>query len=199
MRSARLRCARGLVGSARAFDLLVYSLKCVQATTRAALPCRLAARYLRSTETDPQLAKIRAERGYSYTDTIAISPEKLPNYEAKIKSFYDEHLHTDEEIRCVGACMMRRRRRRRCARIEHEWRQSGDRRALRVAVDVSCGSRLKRFGGGGGDSAPCILGASIARTSAAASTSAAATSAVSCGDDNCHAVLVAAVAATTCA
>lgn len=52
-----------------------------------------------SHETDPQLAKIRTERGYSYVDFITISPDKLPNYEEKLKIFFKEHLHTDEEIR----------------------------------------------------------------------------------------------------
>ncbi|KAM0988642.1 hypothetical protein FF1_012662 [Malus domestica] len=50
-------------------------------------------------ETDEELKKIREERGYSYMDFCEVCPEKLPNYEEKIKNFFEEHLHTDEEIR----------------------------------------------------------------------------------------------------
>lgn len=50
-------------------------------------------------EDDPKLQEIRLERGYSYTDQITVSPDKLPGYETKILSFYKEHIHYDEEIR----------------------------------------------------------------------------------------------------
>lgn len=54
-------------------------------------------------ETDEELKKIRETRGYSYMDFCEVCPEKLPNYEEKIKNFFEEHLHTDEEIRyCVA-------------------------------------------------------------------------------------------------
>jgi len=52
-------------------------------------------------EDDPLLAKIRSERGYSYTDIVHVCPEKLPEYETKIKNFYREHIHYDEEIRYI--------------------------------------------------------------------------------------------------
>ncbi|XP_032070591.1 1,2-dihydroxy-3-keto-5-methylthiopentene dioxygenase [Thamnophis elegans] len=52
-------------------------------------------------ETDPELAKIRKEKNYSWMDIITISKDMLPNYEEKIKTFYEEHLHLDDEIRYI--------------------------------------------------------------------------------------------------
>jgi len=52
-------------------------------------------------EDDTDLEKIRDDRGYNYKDVITVSPEKLPEYEKKIKSFFEEHIHADEEIRYV--------------------------------------------------------------------------------------------------
>ncbi|KAL0026501.1 hypothetical protein WJX77_003059 [Trebouxia sp. C0004] len=52
-------------------------------------------------ENDPTLKAIRADRNYSYQDVITIRPDTLPNYEEKLKSFFEEHLHTDEEIRYI--------------------------------------------------------------------------------------------------
>lgn len=48
-----------------------------------------------------QLEEIKAKRGYTYEDEITCSKDCLPNYEEKLKMFYKEHLHTDEEIRYV--------------------------------------------------------------------------------------------------
>ncbi|XP_056151746.1 acireductone dioxygenase [Lampris incognitus] len=50
-------------------------------------------------ETDPQLAQIRKDKGYSYMDIIDIHKDRLPNYEDKLKMFFEEHLHLDDEIR----------------------------------------------------------------------------------------------------
>ncbi|KAM8932033.1 acireductone dioxygenase isoform 2-T2 [Lycaon pictus] len=52
-------------------------------------------------ENDPELEKIRKERNYSWMDIITISKDKLPNYEEKLRMFYEEHLHVDEEIRYI--------------------------------------------------------------------------------------------------
>jgi 1,2-dihydroxy-3-keto-5-methylthiopentene dioxygenase len=51
---------------------------------------------------DLKLAQIKIDRGYTYTDMVHLSPDKLPNYDEKIKNFYREHIHYDEEIRfCI--------------------------------------------------------------------------------------------------
>uniref|UniRef100_A0A5F5PT89 Acireductone dioxygenase n=1 Tax=Equus caballus TaxID=9796 RepID=A0A5F5PT89_HORSE len=52
-------------------------------------------------ENDPELEKIRKERNYSWMDIITICKDKLPNYEEKIKIFYEEHLHLDDEVRYI--------------------------------------------------------------------------------------------------
>lgn len=54
-----------------------------------------------SKESSERLEAIRRVRSYSYEDVIEVSKDTLPNYEEKIKCFYEEHLHTDEEIRYV--------------------------------------------------------------------------------------------------
>ncbi|KAK5664167.1 hypothetical protein OQA88_383 [Cercophora sp. LCS_1] len=46
--------------------------------------------------------ELASERGYKNRDEITVSPEKMGDvYEAKVKSFFDEHLHEDEEIRYI--------------------------------------------------------------------------------------------------
>uniref|UniRef100_A0A3P9KXM1 Acireductone dioxygenase n=1 Tax=Oryzias latipes TaxID=8090 RepID=A0A3P9KXM1_ORYLA len=52
-------------------------------------------------DSDPELSRIREERGYSYMDIITIHEDTLPNYEEKLRMFYEEHLHLDDEIRYI--------------------------------------------------------------------------------------------------
>ena len=41
-------------------------------------------------EKEGKLAEIRAQRGYTYSDCITCTPEKLPNYEQKVLSVCNE-------------------------------------------------------------------------------------------------------------
>ncbi|KAJ1918636.1 1,2-dihydroxy-3-keto-5-methylthiopentene dioxygenase [Tieghemiomyces parasiticus] len=46
-----------------------------------------------------KLESVAKERGYRNRDEVRIAPGLLPDYEKKIKMFFDEHIHEDEEIR----------------------------------------------------------------------------------------------------
>jgi len=48
-------------------------------------------------EKDGTLDKICTDRGYTYRDEV--SSTKIPNLDEKLKNFFEEHLHDDEEIR----------------------------------------------------------------------------------------------------
>ncbi|KAJ8064614.1 hypothetical protein OCU04_006941 [Sclerotinia nivalis] len=46
--------------------------------------------------------KLASDRSYKNRDVITVSPEKMGDvYEEKVKMFFNEHLHEDEEIRYI--------------------------------------------------------------------------------------------------
>lgn len=49
-----------------------------------------------------EVDKIMATMGYKNRDEVCCAPGKLPDYESKIKMFFKEHIHEDEEIRLIA-------------------------------------------------------------------------------------------------
>lgn len=50
---------------------------------------------------DPRLSQLRDDRGYNYADIISIHRDHLPEFDKKIKAFFEEHIHDAEEIRYI--------------------------------------------------------------------------------------------------
>ena len=62
---------------------------------------KLGVLYYRFNDVDG-VNKLAQQRGYKNRDEITVSPEKMGEiYEEKVKSFFHEHLHEDEEIRYI--------------------------------------------------------------------------------------------------
>ncbi|KAJ4379126.1 1,2-dihydroxy-3-keto-5-methylthiopentene dioxygenase [Didymella sp. IMI 355093] len=56
----------------------------------------------RHVTSDEEVNALAKERSYKNRDEITVSPEKMGDiYEDKVKSFFHEHLHEDEEIRYI--------------------------------------------------------------------------------------------------
>ena len=52
-------------------------------------------------ENNEKFKQIRKDRGYTYCDFLELSKDKVADYDAKLKIFFSEHLHADEEIRFI--------------------------------------------------------------------------------------------------
>ncbi|XP_002738968.1 acireductone dioxygenase-like [Saccoglossus kowalevskii] len=48
-----------------------------------------------------KLDEIRKERNYNYEDEVEATRETLPSYDATLEMWYEEHIHSDEEIRFI--------------------------------------------------------------------------------------------------
>ncbi|EFJ29390.1 hypothetical protein SELMODRAFT_410270 [Selaginella moellendorffii] len=52
-------------------------------------------------ESDPKLEEIKVERGYNYWEKITVSREAMADFDARVGGFFQEHMHSQEEIRLI--------------------------------------------------------------------------------------------------
>ena len=50
---------------------------------------------------ESELDALCQARQYKNRDELTVSPDRLPNYEEKLRVFFEEHIHEDEEIRFI--------------------------------------------------------------------------------------------------
>jgi len=56
---------------------------------------------MKTFHSDGRIQQIQREEQFMYHDVIEIAPDKLANYEDRVRGFHTEHLHPEEEIRMV--------------------------------------------------------------------------------------------------
>ncbi|EFJ22075.1 hypothetical protein SELMODRAFT_416854 [Selaginella moellendorffii] len=52
-------------------------------------------------ESDTELKNIRSDRGYKYSEVITVSREAMVDFDARVKGFFKEHMHSQEESRLI--------------------------------------------------------------------------------------------------
>ena len=55
----------------------------------------------RNAANDEALEAYRKAHGYVHMDVLEVSPSALPDYHQKLREFFEEHIHADEEVRYV--------------------------------------------------------------------------------------------------
>ncbi|KAJ7549109.1 hypothetical protein O6H91_07G040300 [Diphasiastrum complanatum] len=50
---------------------------------------------------NPLLEEIKKNRGYNYSEILTLSQHETENFEEKVKGFFQEHMHSQEEIRLI--------------------------------------------------------------------------------------------------
>jgi 1,2-dihydroxy-3-keto-5-methylthiopentene dioxygenase len=88
-----------LIAVEKATGVKAFVLDTKQPVSKAYLASLGVLHWKIDTKDTEKLNAIRKERGYNYSDICTVDPEHLPNFEEKVKSFFTEHIHTDEEIR----------------------------------------------------------------------------------------------------